>query len=150
MQPAARDAVRALVAGAIVVVVATFVLADVSGAYRRTGNQIGQNHGIPSRERRIQGAFGLQISRIFLVRARAFIAPGETYALEYGPDLQGLPAPVITALPAFAFYALLPNRTAPVSSATWLLCYGCDSSKLARDAPVVWRDGGLLIARLRP
>lgn len=143
----ASERIAALGAVATLLVVAAFVIADLGSAYRTTADQISQNHGIPSRDRRIQGAFGLQISRDFLVEARGFVDRAETYALVSGSNLAGEQQPVITALPAFTSYALLPSRSVAPADADWLLCYGCDLTSFPR-AIVVWQQGGLAIARL--
>ena len=141
------ERIAALGAAATLLVVAAFVIADLGSAYRTTADQISQNHGIPSRDRRIQGAFGLQISRDFLVEARGFVGSTETYALVSGSNLAGEQQPVITALPTFTAYALLPSRSVAPADADWLLCYGCDLASFPR-AIVVWQQGGLAIARL--
>ena len=144
-----NERIAAVGAIATLVIVAAFVLFDVGTAYRSTASQIAQNHGIPSRYRRIQGAFGLQISRDFLVEARAFVRPGETYALIVGPNFGDLQQPAMAAVSAFTTYALLPNQSALPSKADWLLCYGCDLASFSV-ATIAWQQQALAIARLRP
>jgi hypothetical protein len=148
--PRSRHVLTVLVAAGVALVAAVFVATGLGRAYRTTGADIVENHGIPARERSIQGAFGLQISRDFLIQARGFVGPKETYAFVAGPNLNGLAQPVAVALPTFTSYALLPARPAPIAKADWLLCYGCDKGRLPPAGVVVWQDDGFEIVRLRP
>jgi hypothetical protein len=121
-----------------------FLVHDVRRSFDATGTKISQNKGIPWHERQVQAAFGLQVSRGFLIAARAVMPPGATYRLVTGHDLHGQAPPVWSALPALVAYALLPRRTA--QDARWLLCYGCGFERYP--GVVVWEDMGVAILRL--
>jgi hypothetical protein len=141
-----RHAPVALAASILAVAVA-FVAHDVQSTDHALQVQVSENKGIPSRDRQVQAAYGLQVSPDFLIEARAFVSRGQTYRLVTGPSLGDRAAPVWSALPAVVAYALEPRQAS--TNADWLLCYGCDFSKFAGHAEVAWQDGYLVIARLR-
>ena len=121
-----------------------FLVHDVRRSFDATGTKISQNKGIPWHERQVQAAFGLQVSRDFLVAAQAVVPRSARYRLVVGDDLHGQAAPVWSALPALVGYALEPRRTS--ADARWLLCYGCGFERYP--GVVVWEDQGLAILRL--
>src|SRR6476659_7923525 len=123
MPTRSRDALIRLAAATIAVAAAAFLAIDLRPAYRATAARIAQDHGIPARERRIQGAFGLQISRDFLIEAHAFVAGGESYALIPWPKVYGLADPGANAFPAFVSYARFPRGPRPSRGRT-----GCSAT----------------------
>ena len=104
------------------------------------------DHGIDWGERQVAGGFGLQVSRTFLLHARALVPPA-TYRLVTGNRLDNLPPPVWSALPALVSYAVFPSRPSP--DGEWLLCYACDISAAAPNATIVWQDGNYSVARVQ-
>jgi len=135
-----------LIALASLVTSAAFIVYDGHRASSRTESQIRQLHGIDWGERQVEAGFGLQVSRTFLLHARALVPPG-SYRLVTGNRLDNLPPPVWTALPALVSYAVFPSRPSP--DGEWLLCYACDISTAAPRATIVWQDGNYSIARVK-
>jgi hypothetical protein len=121
-----------------------FLVHNVRRSFDATAVKISQNKGIPWRQRQVQAAFGLQVSRGFLIAAHAVVPLEARYRLVVGDDLHGQAPPVWSALPALVGYALQPRRTS--ADARWLLCYGCGFERYP--GVVVWEDQGLAILRL--
>jgi hypothetical protein len=101
----------------------------------------------PLVDRALAGGYGIDISRDFLVAARAFVPPGARYAVETGAQVDVSTPLTLTALPSYSRFWLMPRRQVAASLAEWLLCYGCDLERWRTWGTVVWEQPGLAIVR---
>jgi hypothetical protein len=141
-------------AGAAALVVATLVLvvAQLVPGFRRVHDAAARNEGFTPQHRAIVSAYGLDISRSFLVAATRLLPRDATYAVVTGPNVQVSTPITLSALPPYAQTLLLPRRQLPffTADAQYVLCYGCVLAEQQRGGPlsVLWNaEPGLLIAR---
>ena len=143
-----RAAGMALVAATLLL-----VLVQVPAAFERVHDAAERNEAFTSDERLLVSAYGLDISREFLLAARRVVPRDATYAVVTGPNAQVSSPLTLTALPAYAQSLLLPRRQSPFFTAEteYVLCYGCPFAEQQRLGPVkvVWKGEtpGLVIAR---
>ena len=111
-------------------------------AFRELNNRAAHNAAQAEAERSLEILDRLGVSRSF-VQASLRLPVDATYAVETGAA-GGTPPLAQSALPGYLQNLLLPRRLLP-EQADWVLCYGCDATKLR--GHVVWREGNGVIVR---
>ncbi|MFN2628013.1 MAG: hypothetical protein ABR569_05165 [Gaiellaceae bacterium] len=108
-------------------------------------------------ERELAGADSADIDNIFLEKALDIVPRNSTYALlepasiDVAQRSYKMAALTYLALPGYVRFLLLPRREMPPSSASYILCYFCDTSPFDQRWTRVWEssDRGLVIGLLR-
>lgn len=113
-----------------------------------------RNEGFTPEQRLLVSAYGIDISREFLLAARRLLPRDATYAVATGPHVQVSTPITLSALSGYSQSLLLPRRQFPfyTADAEYLLCYGCDVAEQETAGPVdvLWNEEqGLVIARRR-
>ena len=137
----ARLGVVLCTATALVVGVAYFVK-----AVDRLGDTARTNAAQNFDDREFAGGNAVVVVNRPLYEARALIGEDETYRVVTGPDVAG--ATELDGVVHRPLRTLLPHA-APPPDARWIICYGCDRSKLGDDFEVlVDDDAGIVLGRL--
>jgi hypothetical protein len=140
---------RVLRVGVIgIVVVACFVAAVYYvEAIRDLDRKAGDNSALDFQDRQIAGGNVVLISQDPLAWAKAIIPPTATYRVVTGPNL-GETTGFETYVPDYFRYFLMPRRQ--TDDASWIICYGCDSSQWGDRYRVLADAGnGITVGRLR-
>ena len=90
-------------------------------------------------DREFGGGNSLVADKSALYEARALIPDDQSYRVLTGSPVAGETELTQEFIDQFARYFLMPRR--PDGDARWIICYGCDRSKLG-PASVVWDNGG--------
>jgi hypothetical protein len=149
-----RDTPR-VAAYALVGATLLLVALEVAPAWNRVHDAAARNEAFTPDQRRIVSAYGLDISREFVLAAMRLLPEDATYAVVTGDNVQVSTPLSLSALPPYARFLLLPRRQLPffTQDAQYLLCYGCDLDEQQKEGAldVLWDDEpGTLIARRRP
>jgi hypothetical protein len=108
-----------------------------------------ENAALNYDDRELGGGNSLGVDKAALYEARALIPRDGSYRLLTGPALDTSNPLTKPHIEEYARYFLMPRR--PAGDARWIICYGCDQSKLGRRFQVLWQSGsGIAIGRLRP
>jgi hypothetical protein len=133
--------------GACLAVTAVFVAVYLPRAIADLGDVASNNAALSYSDREIAGGNGIVVDQEAAYEARALIPADATYRVVTGSAVRD--ATNLTPLfvePWFRYF-LMPRR--PAADARWIICYGCDVSKLGGSYSVVWQDGsGISIGRL--
>jgi hypothetical protein len=99
-------------------------------------------------DREVAGGNGIVADQEAVYQAQAIIPRNARYRVVTGSALKN-PTPLTLAfVETWYRYFLMPRRTA--LDARWIICYGCEVSKLGRPYAIVWQDGdGISIGRLQ-
>ena len=144
-----RDATRLAVAGIVAAALAVAAAGFVP-TFRALEREADANASSSPQERRLAGAYAVDISRDLLLAAKRRIGPGQTFAVVTGPRVKVSTPITLTALPAYAEFWLLPNRAVDdPGAADWVLCYGCALSGLDVRTRVVWSSGSVALAAVQ-
>jgi hypothetical protein len=125
-------------------VIATVVVVELPGALIDLGHRTRNAQATAVDVKRLEGASGPGISTAFMLAAKRAIPAGAPYAVRTGA---AAPAPTRVTLPwvkTFSRFWLFPSRQVPLGSADWVLCYGCDRSRLPPGRAVYLEDRGAL------
>jgi hypothetical protein len=116
----------------------------LSGFHETASN----NSGLSFSDREVAGGNGIVADQQAVYEAQAIIPRNETYRVITGSALRD-PTPLTLAFAETWYrYFLMPRRTAV--DARWIICYGCDVSKLGHPYAILWRDDdGISIGRLQ-
>ncbi len=103
--------------------------------------------GLSFSDREFAGGNGIILDQEAAYTAEQLIPRGASYRLATG---SGLREPTSLTLPfaeSWFRYFLMPRR--PAADAAWIICYGCDVSKLGGKYSIRWQDdAGISIGRL--
>jgi hypothetical protein len=106
------------------------------------------NSALSFSDREVAGGNGIVTDQEAVYQARAIIPRNARYRVVTGSALKN-PTPLTLAfVETWYRYFLMPRRTA--LDARWIICYGCDVSKLGRPYAILWHDDdGISIGRLQ-
>lgn len=143
---------RGVAAVTLVALTLLLVVVQAVPGFDRVHDAAARNEGFTPEERRLVSAYGVDISRTFLLEALRLLPPDATYAVATGPNVQVSTPITLTALAPYAQSLLLPRRQLAffTKDAEYLLCYGCDLGEQQATGPVelLWNgEAGLVIAR---
>ena len=140
---------RVLRVGVIGIVAIACAVAAVYyvNAIRDLDKKASDNSTLDFGDRQIAGGNAVVISQDSLVFARAIIPPTATYHVVTGPNLGETTGFEIYVEDYFRYF-LMPRR--PSDDASWIICYGCDTSQWGDRYEVLADTGnGVTIGRLR-
>jgi hypothetical protein len=107
-----------------------------------------ENSSLSFQDRAIAGGNGVVVTQDALVYARAVIPRDASYQVVVGPNLPDQKRQFLAFVPDFFRYYLMPRR--PSNAPSWIVCYGCERSRLGDRFQVVADIGeGIAIGRLR-
>lgn len=106
------------------------------------------NASLSYSDREVAGGNGIVADQEAVYQARAIIPRNATYRVVTGSALKN-PTPLTLAFVETWYRSfLMPRRTA--LDARWIICYGCEVSKLGGPYAVLWQDDdGISIGRLQ-
>jgi hypothetical protein len=138
------------VVATLVVVVATVnAVVYLPATFRSIDGKLRDNGTTALGDRELAGAHGVDISRTYLVAAKRLLPRSARYAVLTGPEVHVSTPITLVSVPTYSRFWLLPRRQVPLPEAGWLLCFGCDESRLGVRLDVRYREGEhLLIARI--
>lgn len=122
-----------------VVVVATGVgIVYFGKALSRLDNLASANSSLSFADRDIAGGNSILVDQLAAYEARALIPETATYRVVTGSQLKN-PTPLTeTFIANWLTYFLMPRR--PSETARWIVCYGCDTTKLGGPYSALWHD----------
>jgi hypothetical protein len=106
------------------------------------------NASLSFSDREVAGGNGIVTDQEAVYQARAIIPRNAKYRVVTGSALKN-PTPLTLAfVETWYRYFLMPRRTA--ADAHWIICYGCEVSKLGGSYAILWQDDdGISIGRLQ-
>jgi len=143
--PAAGVRLGTVLCAAAAVVMA---LAYFPDALDRFGDRADFNSHLSYADREVAGGNAVVVDQAALYAARAWIPEDGTYRVLLGPGLKKQTPLTRPHVETLFHYFLMPRRPSP--AARWVVCYGCDISRLSGRLRVVWRDDyGISLVRRR-
>jgi hypothetical protein len=132
-----------LAAAACSVCALAVLVYEVPHAISTLGDEAGANAALSFADREIGGGNSIVVDQAAAYRARALIPPGATFRVVTGPSVKGATPLTIPAVSAWLTYFLMPRRQ--TGDASWVICYGCDTSKLGAYKELWHDDAGISI-----
>lgn len=130
---ASRVAVVVAVAAATIVGLVYF-----AKALSRLDDLATANSALSFADRDIAGGNSIIVDQDAAYEARALIPAAATYRIVTGSSLKN-PTPLTAGFVVNWFtYFLMPRR--PSDSARWVVCYGCDTTRLGGPYTIRWHD----------
>jgi len=131
-----------------VALAAVFGLVYTAQAVERLQEKAQENAALNYDDREFGGGNSLGVDKAAFYEARALIPREARYRLVTGPALDTSNPLTKPHIEEYARYFLMPRR--PAGDARWIICYGCDRSRLGRRFQVLWQNGsGIAVGRLR-
>jgi hypothetical protein len=138
---------RWLAAGAAVVAAvfgAIYLAKAVSDLDRTASTNSKQSYD----DREIAGGNSIVVDQQAAYQARALIPENARFRVVVGPHLRERTDLTETFVGDWFTYFLMPRR--PADDASWIICYGCETSSLGRPYKPRWSDDvGISIGRLQ-
>jgi hypothetical protein len=107
-----------------------------------------ENSALSFSDREVAGGNSIIVDQQAAYYARALIPRSETYRVITGDDLKNATPLTASFVDGWFRYFLMPRRTS--GSASWIICYGCDTTALGAGYDVRWRDDNRIsIGRIR-
>jgi hypothetical protein len=133
-----------LCVGVSIVFGAIYFPRALSGFHETASN----NSALSFSDREVAGGNGIVADQEAVYQAQAIIPRNAKYRVVTGSALKK-PAPLTLAFVETWYRSfLMPRRTA--ADARWIICYGCEVSKLGRPYAILWQDDdGISIGRLQ-
>lgn len=133
----------------MLLVAAVTAFAYLPATFRSIDGKLHENGTTPLTDRELAGAHGVDISRTYLLAARRLIPRSASYAVLTGSGVHVSTPITLVSVPTYSRFWLLPRREVPVHDASWLLCFGCDESRLWVRYDVRYHEADhLFIARI--
>ena len=121
------------------------LLYEVPRAVRDLGRSAGRSAALSYADREIAGGNSILVDQQAAYQARALIPARGTFRVVTGNGLKQSTPLTLPAVSGWLTYFLMPRRQAP--DARWVICYGCDQSRLGGPYHPVWQntDAGISI-----
>jgi hypothetical protein len=133
----------------VLLVAAVTALGYLPATFRSIDAKLRENGTTPLTDRELAGAHGVDISRTYLLAARRLLPRSARYSVLTGPEVHVSTPITLVSVPTYSRFWLLPRREVPVRDADWLLCFGCNDSRLRIRYDVRYREADhLFIARI--
>ena len=129
----ARLAAASCAAVALVVLVY-----EVPRAVNGLDDDSARNAALSYADREIAGGNSILVDQIAAYEARALVPRRDTFRVVTGPNLTSTTPLTIQAVSPWLNYFLMPRRQ--TGDARWVICYGCDTTKLGGAYRVLWKD----------
>lgn len=106
------------------------------------------NSSLSFSDREVAGGNGIVADQEAVYEARAIIPRNARYRVVTGSAPKNATSLTLPFVETWYRYFLMPRRTAV--DARWIICYGCDVSKLGGPYEILWKDDqGISIGRLQ-
>jgi hypothetical protein len=106
------------------------------------------NSALSFSDREVAGGNGVVADQEAVWEAQAIIPRSAKYRVVTGSGLKNATSLTLSFVDSWYRYFLMPRR--PVADARWIICYGCDVSKLGGPYTVLWQDNdGISVGRLQ-
>ncbi len=106
------------------------------------------NSSLSFSDREVAGGNGIVADQTAVYEAQAIIPRNARYRVVTGTAPKNATSLTLPFVESWYRYFLMPRRTA--ADARWIICYGCDVSKLGGRYSSVWQDDqGISIGRLQ-
>jgi hypothetical protein len=106
------------------------------------------NASLSYSDREVAGGNGIVADQEAAYQAQAIIPRDAKYRVVTGSALKNPQSLTLAFVETWYRYFLMPRRTA--GDARWIICYGCDVSKLGGPYAILWQDDdGISIGRLQ-
>jgi hypothetical protein len=106
------------------------------------------NASLSYSDREVAGGNGIVADQEAAYQAQAIIPRDAKYRVVTGSALKNPQSLTLAFVETWYRYFLMPRRTA--GDARWIICYGCDVSKLGGPYAILWQDNdGISIGRLQ-
>jgi hypothetical protein len=136
----------------VIVLAATINFAVVLPAsFRSVVAETRRDDGMSVVDRKLVVASNYAISPAFILNSERLVPLHSTYSLVTGVHIENVVPTGLGGVRFVSRYLLLPREMTTTARAKWLLCYGCEQSRLRARIKVVWRSPttpGLFIARV--
>jgi hypothetical protein len=127
-----------LIAVAVMIVTAVIAVVYWVKAVARLGDAAGANSRLSYADREIAGGNSVVVDQEAAYRARALIPRGSRYRVVTGSALVNATPLTYSFVTDWYRYFLMPLR--PSAGARWVICYGCDRTRLGSRYVVRWHD----------
>jgi len=121
---------------------------ELPKAVGRLGDSARSNAALSFADRNVAGGNAVLADQQLAYQARLIIPPHASYWVVTGSKLTKQAALPVSSMPGFLHFFLMPRR--PVDGASWIVCYGCETSRWGNRYEVLWQDDyGISVGRLR-
>jgi len=127
-----------LAAASCAVVAIAVILYEVPHAVHTLGSEAHSNASLSFADREIAGGNSILVDQLAAYEARGLIPPNEPFRVVTGPNLKETTPLTLQAISPWLSYFLMPRRQQ--GGARWVVCYGCDPSKLGGAYQALWQD----------
>jgi hypothetical protein len=132
-----------LAAAACSVCALAVLVYEIPHAVSTLGDEAGANAALSLADREIGGGNSIVVDQAAAYESRALIPADATFRVVIGPNVKGATSLTVPAASAWFSYFLMPRRQA--GGAPWVICYGCDTSKLGHYRELWHDDNGISI-----
>jgi hypothetical protein len=140
-----------LIRSVVIVVVAVAAILSVvyfAKGLSRLSDAASANSKLSYADRDIAGGNGVVVDQNAAYEARAIIPSTDRYRVVTGTGVRGATSLTLPFVGWWFQYFLMPRRPDP--RARWVVCYGCDTSKLGGTFAPRWADdSGISIGSVR-
>ena len=127
-----------LAAASCAVVAIAVLLYEVPHAVHTLGSEAHANASLSFADRDIAGGNSILVDQLAAYAARGLIPPNDPFSVVTGSGLKVTTPLTLQAISPWLNYFLMPRRQ--VGGAHWVICYGCDPSKLGGTYRALWQD----------
>jgi len=127
-----------LAAASCAVVAIAVLLHEVPHAVRTLGSEAHANASLSFADREIAGGNSILVDQLAAYAARGLIPPNEPFLVVTGSGLKETTPLTLQAISPWLSFFLMPRRQE--RGARWVVCYGCDPSKLNGTYRALWQD----------
>ena len=129
----------ARLAAALCAAVALVVLVhEVPRTVDALNDDAARNAALSYADREIAGGNSILVDQIAAYAARSLVPRHETFRVVTGPKLTKITPLTLQAVSPWLNYFLMPRRQ--TGDARWVICYGCDTTKLGGTYQELWKD----------
>ncbi|HEY6067768.1 MAG TPA: hypothetical protein VIU81_03670 [Gaiellaceae bacterium] len=112
------------------------------------GDAASNNSSLSFSDREVAGGNGIVADQQAVYEAQGIIPRNARYRVVTGSLPKNATSLTLPFIESWYRYFLMPRRTA--ADARWIICYGCDVSKLGGAYVIAWQDDqGISIGRLQ-
>lgn len=138
MQRQGSSALERPVVTAIVVLTSVLGVVYFAKGMSQLGDTASANSELSYADRDIAGGNGVVVDQSAAYEARAIIPRGGRYRLVTGTGVRDATSLTLPFVGWWFQYFLMPRRPDP--RGRWVICYGCDTSKLGGTYSARWSD----------
>src|SRR5262249_38419201 len=113
------------------------LLYEVPHAVHTLGSEAHSNASLSFADREIAGGNSILVDQLAAYAARGLIPANEPFRVVTRPGLKQTTPLTLQAISPWLGYFLMPRRQ---GGPRWVVCYGCDPSKLGGTYRALWQD----------